>query len=252
MDSTFWKSWPGVATITGLGVAAAAAVAYAVSKVTPAAAPVPGGGGASPVAGQQFYLFSLTTPSIASNDPTGAAYNTVTTALTQTGYFRAPLQLEEDPTNPNGWVGIGLWTGAGVPAVPATFGTITSASVLPANVPAVSYTGMVVNTWYTFSFRTWFPSTYAQALQAAAAVASSLGFSPGTTAAPMQIVAAAQDAGAPTNPMWNVAAMWVGTTASLTTLMDRPPLAILVPPAGGSSAAPVALSGPPAAGAVVA
>jgi hypothetical protein len=280
MDSTFWKSWPGVATITGLGVAAAAAVAYAVSKVTPAVTPTPGSGvtPGTPGATQTYYLFTLNT-SYANTDAAGttpgSAYAAVTAALTQgMGTAAAPtgftqLHVEEDPfsTEPNGWIGTGLWTGTGAPALPPANGVFANLQVnngsassttglasLGAVPPAASTYGtaaspLVAGTWYTFTFGTSFISSGVAPYTATAlAAVQALAYSMGWSQTGMLISPSSAD-----NQKWNVVAQWAGSAAygtqpaMPTSTQDRPPLVIYVPPVGAATTnpAPVAQSSQP-------
>lgn len=227
----------------GLGVVAVGAVVGLVmltSKPAAAAAPVAGSG---PAAAQQYYLFSLTTP-YSSNDPTGQAYANVTAALQAQGFTM--LQVQEDPTLANGWVGTGLWSGAGTP--PATGSTYAAASgtltytgaaalgtgVIP---PApMQYPGLVAGNWYTFSVRTIFynaaPATAAAGTvevgttPEVAALLGSMGF-----AGPTALITAS----AGNDQQWNCAAQFVGvtppgSTTPGTSTQDAPPLIVIVPP----------------------
>jgi hypothetical protein len=253
MDNAFWKSWPGVATITGLGVAAAAAVAYAVSKASGTSTSAPAGTTpGAPAAGQQYYLFTLTTTypnTDPSGTPVGTAYTTTMTALGQAGFTQ--LQVEEDPLNPNGWIGTGLWTASGSPTIAATTGTFTSMQVSAETPPTpTNYTGLVAGTWYTFTLETDsnLTTTTPGALLAVQGLAVQLGWAPPTTSP-----AAATGTGmlispsSSNNTKWNVVAQWAGTIAVgsqpalPTSSQDRPPLIIYAPPVGSATtnAAPV-------------
>jgi hypothetical protein len=272
MDNAFWKSWPGVATITGVGVAVAAGLAWAVSKAsgTSTGAPVtPGAPGAS----GHYYLFTLTTPyanSDAAGTPAGSAYGSVIAALTMgMGTATAPsgftqLQVEEDPFTSNGWIGTGLWNGTGAPQIPAVNGQFTVLAVANGDTTSttgltdlgtspptgsVTYTSLTPGSWYTFTLETSFVSGVAPATAAAMAavksLAGQLGWSTGTG---MLISPSGSN-----NQKWNLVAQWAGTAAFgtqpalPTSSPDRPPLVIYAPPVGaaGANPAPVLQSSQP-------
>jgi hypothetical protein len=273
MDKEFWKSWPGVATITGIGVAVAAGLAWAVSKASGTATPSGGGGvtPGAPAATQNYYLFTLTTPYLntdAAGVAQGTAYAATLAALNQAGF--AQVQLEEDPLSTTGWIGTGLWTAAGTPssttlpaggyafaALPVNNGSLASPSTTPGltslglRPPTVATPCAIANlgNWYTFTVQTSFISGVAPATAIAMAavqnVLGQMGWSSPTGSAGILVSGSSSN-----NQRWNVAAQWAGTgavgtpgsvgyqAATSTTSQDRPPLLIFVPPVGSATTNP--------------